>query len=176
MSVGTTNEHPVAWGSVEPWMDLEALEQGRPYLKLLSQVVLLRDPAVARFPRLRCSADVYRHFGELKLLDRECFAVLLLDAKHRVTGFQMVSVGCLQGTPVHPREVFKAAVLTNSAALIVVHNHPSGDPSPSADDRAITERLRACGDVLGIPVLDHVIVAADGYWSLMDGGLFKKGD
>ena len=163
-------------GHIEAWLDGASLVSEVPYLKLKAHVILVRDPEIALHPRLRCSADVYRDFGGLSLSDRECFAVLLLDGKHRVTGFHMVSVGCLQGTPVHPREVFKAAIVGNAAALIVVHNHPSGDPTPSADDHAITERLRACGEMLGVPLLDHVIVAADGYWSLMDGGLFRKGE
>ena len=94
----------------------------------------------------------------------------MLDGKHRVTGLNTVSIGCLQGTPVHPREVFKPAILANAAAIIVLHNHPSGDPTPSREDREITDRLRSCGEMLGVPLLDHIVMGADGYYSFADGG------
>lgn len=95
-------------------------------------------------------------------LDREHFVVLLLDGKNRIVGFNVVSIGSLTAALVHPREVFKAAILSNAAALILVHNHPSGDPTPSAEDRAITERLRQVGELVGIRVLDHVVIGDEG--------------
>ncbi|MDE3074994.1 MAG: JAB domain-containing protein [Chloroflexota bacterium] len=95
-------------------------------------------------------------------VDREHFVVLLLDAKSRIIGINTVAVGTLDGAPVHPREVFKAAVLANAACVIVAHNHPSGDPTPSPQDRAVTRLLQRAGDAMRIPVLDHVIVTADG--------------
>jgi DNA repair protein RadC len=152
----------------EGWIDIDALNLGQVYRKLNTRVVLVRAADVTDAPRIRGSQDVYKHFRALSQLDRECFAVILLDTKNRATGFQVVSVGCLQGTPVHPREVFKSAMLANAASIIAIHNHPSGDPTPSAEDRAVTERLRACGELLGIPLTDHVIVASDGYWSLVE--------
>jgi len=94
----------------------------------------------------------------------EHFGVLSLDTRHRVIGWDVVSIGTLDADIVHPREVFLTAVLQHAAAVIVVHNHPSGDPSPSQDDRAIARRLKQCGELLGIAVLDSLIVA--------DGGLF----
>jgi DNA repair protein RadC len=114
---------------------------------------------------------VYRDFAALAALDREAFVSLLLDQKNRVSGVQVVSVGSLCASLVHPREVFKAAILANAAAVIVIHNHPSGDPTPSREDREITARLRACGETLGIPLIDHVVVAADGYRSFAELGL-----
>jgi len=81
-----------------------------------------------------------------------------LDGKNRALGFHIVSVGTLTASLVHPLEVFKLAILANVAAIIVVHNHPSGDPTPSAEDVAITQRLRQAGELLGIRVLDHVVV------------------
>lgn len=99
----------------------------------------------------------------------ERFGVLSLDAKHRVIGWDVVSTGTLDATIVHPREVFRTAILQNAAAVIVAHNHPSGDPNPSPDDCALTERLRQCGTLMGIDVLDHVIVGFDGsYYSMKE--------
>ena len=155
------------------WLDRRALARGRPYLKLATHVVLVRAAQVSQFPRIRSARDVHLLFRELGACDRECFAVALLDRKNRVTGFHVVSIGCLQGTLVHPREVFKAAILANAAAIIALHNHPSGDPTPSAEDREVTQRLRAAGELLDIPLLDHVILAADGYWSLVEGGALE---
>lgn len=90
--------------------------------------------------------------------DREHFVVLYLDVKLRVTSVERIAVGQLDGVVVHPREVFKGALLANAHAIALAHNHPSGDPSPSAEDRALTARLIAAGEMLGIQVVDHVIV------------------
>lgn len=99
----------------------------------------------------------------------EVFAVLLLNGKHRVVGIAEVSRGTLTTTLVHPREVFGPALRLASAAVIVVHNHPSGDPEPSVDDIEVTRRLIEVGRVLGVPLLDHVIVGENGrYTSLRD--------
>src|SRR5438552_6268039 len=104
----------------------------------------------------RAVADAFaEHFAPL---DREHFVVLLLDGKNRILGFNVVSVGSLTAALVHPREVFKPAILANAAALILVHNHPSGDPDPSAEDRAITARLSQAADLIGIRILDHVVI------------------
>ena len=152
-------------------LELEPLSLGRKYERLMVRVVLERAGSVRRFPRLRSAAEVYRDFASLSELDREAFLTLLLDHKNRVTGVQVVSIGSLAASLVHPREVFKAAILANAAAFIVLHNHPSGDPTPSREDREITARLSACGHTLGIPLLDHVVVAAEGFLSFADAGL-----
>ena len=120
---------------------------------------------------IRTASDVARHmFSFLHGLDREEVWVLLLDTKNRVLGTHVVSVGHLSGAPVHPRELFKEAVRRSAAAVVVVHNHPSGDPTPSPDDIALTRRLRQAGEVLGIEVLDHVILAGDEHVSLREMG------
>jgi len=152
-------------------LDLEAIARGSRYRHLQVRVVLERDDGVLSRPRLQSAADVARDLGALAELDREAFVVLLLDQKNRVTGVHVVSIGSLAASLVHPREVFKTAILANAAAVLVVHNHPSGDPTPSREDREITERLVQCGQTLGIPVLDHVVIAADGYRSFADAGL-----
>ena len=119
----------------------------------------------------RTSADVFAHFrGRLVALRTEAFYVLLLDAKHRKLREVRISEGSLTASIVHPREVFAPAVRESAAAMILVHNHPSGDPSPSPEDAELTRRLRQAGDILGIRVLDHVIVGAQGHWSFVDAG------
>lgn len=102
--------------------------------------------------------------------DREAFIVLLLDVKHHIIAEEIVSVGILDGSLVHPREVFKAAVAGGAAGVIIAHNHPSGDPTPSGQDREVTNRIKTAGGVLGIPLVDHVIVAAgtECYYSFRD--------
>ena len=94
-------------------------------------------------------------------LDREQFLVACLDAKHAIIGVNVVSIGSLSFSIVHPREVFKPAILLNSAAIICAHNHPSGHPEPSAEDRVLTARLRQAGDLIGITILDHIILGDD---------------
>lgn len=102
---------------------------------------------------------------------RENFFALLLDARHRILALRVVSTGSLESAPVHPREVFSPAVREGAAAIVVAHNHPSGDPTPSAEDRAVTERLRQAGALLGIEVLDHVVVGDDRYFSFAEGAI-----
>jgi DNA repair protein RadC len=91
--------------------------------------------------------------------EREHLIVFLLDARSQVKHFQVVSIGTLSASLVHPREVFRPAVVWGAAGIIVVHNHPSGDTSPSPDDRETTRRLARAGELLGIPLLDHIIIA-----------------
>jgi len=121
---------------------------------------------------LRGPADVFRHFHPtLRDAPHERFLVLLLDGRHRLIRHEMVSQGTLTASLVHPREVFRPALRESAAALLLVHNHPSGDPTPSAEDREVTARLVRAGDLLGIPVLDHVVVAERGWTSLRESGL-----
>lgn len=93
--------------------------------------------------------------------DREFFVALLVDGKNRITALHLVSQGSLNQSIVHPRETFKSALLANAAAVILCHNHPSGDLLPSREDREITRRLKEAGELLGVRVLDHVIVNTD---------------
>jgi len=100
----------------------------------------------------------------------EVFAILCLSTKHRVIAYHEVSRGTLDATLVHPREVFKAALLSNAASIILTHNHPSGDPTPSPDDHQLTRRLVDAGRLIGVEVLDHIIVADGRYFSFREGG------
>ncbi len=103
-------------------------------------------------------------------LDREQFLVCCLDAKNASIGVNIVSIGSLTLSIVHVREVFKSAILLNACAILAVHNHPSGDPTPSPEDRTLTTRLREAGDLLGIRLLDHLILGDDRVYSFADQG------
>jgi DNA repair protein RadC len=104
--------------------------------------------------------------------DREHFVVIHMDCRNRPTDIETVSIGSLSNSIVHPREVFKGAVCKSSAALILAHNHPSGDTTPSREDIEVTKRLADAGRILGIEVIDHVIVADDGqFLSFKERGL-----
>lgn len=105
----------------------------------------------------------------------EHFIALPLDAKNRAIGEIRISVGGLTACPVAPSDVFRALVREAAAAVIFVHNHPSGEPTPSAEDVALTERLCRAGELLGVRVLDHVILGHEGYFSFLDAGLLQKG-
>lgn len=120
-------------------------------------------------PSFRSAADVFARYRYL-IADSpvEVFLALLLDVKHRVLGEARVSVGVLDGSLIHPREVFAPAVGERAAAVILVHNHPSGDPAPSAEDREVTRRLRAAGGIVGIAVLDHVIIGSRAFYSFRE--------
>ena len=115
--------------------------------------------------------QIFEVFRDLRLETKEHFIVLHLDGKNRIVCFDRVSIGSLSQTIVHPREVFKTACLSNAAAILLVHNHPTGDPAPSQEDISITRRLRESGDILGIKVLDHVIVGEHEYVSFVERGL-----
>src|SRR5581483_4796038 len=117
--------------------------------------------------------QVFRAFRErFEKLDREEFIAVLLDGKGRVMGFNSVSTGSLSASLVHPREVFQAAIIGNAASLVLVHNHPSGDPAPSPEDVALTNRLRSAGDLVGIRIVDHVVIGDGTYVSFIDTGRF----
>lgn len=123
---------------------------------------------------IESSAMVFEHFGPLlKGLKRERFIALDLDGRHRVVCERTVSEGSLTASLVHPREAFAPAVRASAAAVIFLHNHPSGDDTPSREDKELTARLAACGRLLGIPVLDHVVVGADRYFSFADHRLLE---
>jgi DNA repair protein RadC len=101
---------------------------------------------------------------------REHFLAVLLDARNRIVGIETVSVGSLSASIVHPREVFKPAILASAAGILLAHNHPSGDPEPSPEDLAITRRLVDAGALLGIEVVDHLVVTMKNFVSLKERG------
>ena len=118
--------------------------------------------------RFGCSEDIFKsEIVEKELInaDREKFIVLHLNVKNEILSYEVASIGSLTNSIVYPREVFKGAILANSASIILLHNHPSGDPELSIDDIEITRRLVKSGDILGIKVLEHLVVAGDKYFS-----------
>ena len=100
----------------------------------------------------------------------EQFGIVMLDTKHRVIRIKIVSIGSLDTTVVHPREVFREATSASASAIVLFHNHPSGDPTPSADDLVLTTRMVSAGDIMGIDVIDHLILADQRYFSLVEAG------
>jgi len=130
-------------------------------------------------PGQRCisTRDVFSLMEkDLSKADREKFIALHLDAKNRVIAKETVAIGSQTAVIVHPREVFKGAVLNGTASIVCVHNHPSGDPTPSEEDIQITDRLVMAGDVLGIMVLDHIILGDGVYFSFSDSGKMPAAD
>ena len=123
--------------------------------------------------KISSAEDVFKLFGQrLKAKKKEHFLVLLLDARNRLIRSVEISVGSLDASIVHPREVFKEAIGESASRLILVHNHPSGDPKPSEADIEITGRLAAAGKILGLEILDHIIIGNKNASSLKEEGLF----
>ena len=116
--------------------------------------------------KITCAEDVFNHFHErLKDEKQEHFYVLMLDTKNNIIGEQLITKGILDASIIHPREVFKPAIKNSASKIILVHNHPSGDPEPSQEDIGITEKLMKSGDEIGIKVLDSIITGKDSYWN-----------
>jgi DNA repair protein RadC len=129
----------------------------------------LAQPATG--PKIERPEQVVEYCKDLADLGQESFQVLTLTQKNQVIGRHMVSLGSLTGSLVHPREVYRPALLDNSAAVMLIHNHPSSDPQPSKDDKALTVRLIQAGEILGIRVLDHVIIGHGQHYSFVEAGL-----
>ena len=119
--------------------------------------VITRTPAdVARLAQEHIGTEPVEHFH-----------VYHLNSRNRVTSYQKVSMGSLNGSIVHPREVYRQAIIAGAAAIVVAHNHPSGDPCPSREDLELTRRLREAGKIIGIELMDHIIVTPEGRWLSM---------
>jgi DNA repair protein RadC len=124
---------------------------------------------------IRAPQDAARILADhLQGTDREHFVCLMLDTKNRLIGINTVSVGILDSSIVHPREVFKPAIISNAASIVVGHNHPSGDPSPSVEDTRITKRLSEAGEIIGIDLMDHIVIG-DGTEPLRWASLKERG-
>lgn len=144
------------------------------YSPALVQLPLVHEAGIES---LRSPESVYRTCEDMVQFAQETFQVLSLNVKCRMMNRTMISLGLVDSCPVHPREVFRCAILDGATNIILAHNHPSGDPSPSAEDLRITKQLIEAGKLLGIPVLDHVIIGrpmppmVPGYLSLRESGL-----
>ncbi len=138
-------------------------------LKLVKEDGRLYD-----IPKLNCPQAVYKAVKQILALQEkpeEHFCILCLNTKNRIAGVHTISIGCLNSAMVHPREVYKAAALNNAASIILLHNHPSGDTTPSREDMKMTKRLVEAGEIMGITVLDHLIIGEDEYTSFKERGL-----
>lgn len=123
---------------------------------------------IRRISEPRDIVDLGKKF--LDELDREELIVACLNAKNEVNSINVVSIGSLNNSIVHPREVFKAAILSNAASIVMIHNHPSGDVTPSKEDKEITLRIKESGIILGICLVDHIIIGNDTYYSFKEHG------
>lgn len=152
---------------------LRGLTENPKYDRYQVRLALVREPPARNrtAPLLDSPEAVYQVFRPLSRLDRECVVVALLDVKNRLAGIHAVHVGTSNQSIVAARDVFKAAILANAHAIVVVHNHPSGDPAPSPEDFATTHRLVSAGDILGIRLLDHVVVGEEGFVSMRHTGI-----
>ena len=126
---------------------------------------------IESFTRFTSASQVYEHLNyEFRDRHKEHFMALLLDGKNRIISRAQISEGSLNQSIVHPREVFNAAVRQSAAAMILLHNHPTGDPAPSPEDLEVTRRLSEAGELMGIRVLDHIIIGEDAFYSFAEHG------
>jgi DNA repair protein RadC len=148
-------------GSAKAAQVLAAVELGR-------RTLLRCPPARVQFVNPRdVAAYLLPQFGSKPV---EQFGLVMLDTKHRLLRTSIVSVGTLDSSPAHPREIFREAASASAAAIVLFHNHPSGDPTPSRDDVDLTRRLAQAGELMGIDVIDHVILADTRYFSFREAG------
>ena len=137
------------------------------------KIKMIKEDTVEYSNTIKSPADVAalaRDVLEMHEMAEENFIILCLNTKNKIAGVHTISIGSLNASIVHPREVFKAALLNNASGIICLHNHPSGDPEPSREDIEITHRLVNAGNILGINVLDHIIIGDGRYISLGERG------
>ena len=138
----------------------------------LGRRTLVRGP-IER-PRLTSPREIARHLlPQYGASPVEQFGLVTLDTKLHVVRVKIIAIGSLDGAYVHPREVFREAAAASAAAVVLFHNHPSGDPTPSPEDLALTTRLAEAGQIMGIPVVDHLILASHRYFSLREAGALQ---
>ncbi|MFZ7120533.1 MAG: RadC family protein [Eubacteriaceae bacterium] len=138
-----------------------SLELGRRLNKQVKKCMKVRSP--------KDIADLL--IEDMKYLKQEHFKIVLLDTKNQILGIETVTIGTLNASLVHPREVYKRAIKKNCSSIIVAHNHPSGDANPSIEDKNITKRLHDSGEILGIKLIDHIVIGYDNYVSFKEIGI-----
>lgn len=148
-------------------MNNRTLKKHLKYIVPQIRLALIKEPG-GKPLAIGCPEDIERFVEPLKHYSEEHFVAFHLDAKNQVTGYHIVSHGTVSASPVHPREVFKAALLANSHSMLVAHNHPAGSLSPSVEDLEVTSTLIKAGDLLGVKVIDHIIVSSNGIHSLRE--------
>ena len=124
-------------------------------------------PEFGEFPTIRSPEDAFKIFAKMANYKKEICEAIYLNAKNRVIHREVISMGNLESTPLDPAEVFEPAIAARALGVIIAHNHPSGDPTPSAEDREQTEILRRAGDILRKPLLDHLVVAGGEFVSIL---------
>jgi DNA repair protein RadC len=152
-------------------MTTKRTERKEPFAGLQVRVHLVREGTAEYSVPIRCPEDVVGIVKEVREWDREAFLTLALDIRNRVLGVELTAIGTLSAAPISPREVFKAALLSNADSLIFVHLHPSGCPEPSPEDMLLTQRLVRGAELLGLGVHDHIIVAQASHFSFAEHGL-----
>lgn len=140
------------------------------------KLALLREPTSEPLPTIKTPADLEPYLEPMRHLTEEHFVALHLDAKLQIQGYQVVSHGTLSSSLVHPREVFKAAILNNAFCIVIAHNHPSGITTPSPEDLQTTKQLVAAGKLLGIDLIDHLIISFRDITSLREHYSYLFGD
>lgn len=167
-----------AWSAVEKKTQqgvLRMSKTSKTYVVFKKLVLVKEKGAMYDCPKqIKCPLDAYEAIREITKLDQEAqevFGIITLDTKNKIISVHEISRGTLSESLVHPREVFKVALLHNAASIMLFHNHPSGDPNPSEADVEITDRLVKSGELLGITVMDHIIVGDEDYISLREMGL-----
>lgn len=126
--------------------------------------------------KISSSADVVSYYNmQLKYQPRECLILLILDSKNRILADEIMSIGSIRASVADPREIFLTAIRKNGVSIILLHNHPSGDPEPSSEDIQTTRRIAQAGEILGVRLLDHIIIGQNSYVSLLAEGYLKNG-
>lgn len=146
------------------------------YMKYTKQQLiemLVREQAIAIATPDDLYAPILAKLDSIRMKEQECFVSVSLNGAHEILGFYIVSLGLANRALVHPREVFRNAIKDNATAVILAHNHPSGNLKPSIEDKDVTKRMKLAGDVLGIKVLDHLIVSPSlGHFSFLENDVF----
>lgn len=146
------------------------------YMKYTKQQLiemLVKEQAIAISEPSDLYAPILAKLDSIRMKEQECFVSVSLNGAHEILGFYTVSLGLANRTLVHPREVFRNAIKDNAVAIIIAHNHPSGNLKPSIEDKDVTKRMKLAGDVIGIKVIDHLIVSpALGYFSFLEKDIF----
>lgn len=144
------------------------------YSKAQLVEMLVKETAIAITTPNDALAPILKELESVRFKEAERFVCVTLNSCHKIIGVYVVSQGLVNRTLVHPREVFRPAIMDNATAIIIAHNHPSGSLEPSAEDKDVTRRMKQAGDIIGIKVLDHIIVAPslNGYFSFLENNIF----
>lgn len=139
-------------------------------MNYITATIKLPQVAEADGNKIFTPSDVFNMCADLRTLAQESFQILTMDTKYFIINRHMITLGLLNGTMYHPREVFRAAILDGADSIIAMHNHPSGDPNPSAEDVKMTKQLAGASKIIGIEMLDHVIIGRNTFYSFRENG------